>query len=160
MRKTHFPAKGFTLVELMVTVVVVGILVSVAVPSFNKSREVALARDAQSMLNMMSVAQRQLRTEKGQVLVNAPSALQNSDNTCTGNNACPANRVPQTTAHMICCNYMGTHDWDSSPYTFSFRNAGNAVATRRSGSFAGATYVITPDGVCSASASAPSQCEK
>ena len=49
MRKTHFPAKGFTLVELMVTVVVVGILVSVAVPSFNKSREVALARDAQSM---------------------------------------------------------------------------------------------------------------
>lgn len=56
--------KGFTLVELMVVLVIIGILVAIAVPIYNKTQDKAKETACQANLRILNGAAAQYNTEK------------------------------------------------------------------------------------------------
>ena len=48
--------KGFTLVEIMIVVVIIGLLAAMAVPAFNKVRQTALEKSAMNDLRQVAAA--------------------------------------------------------------------------------------------------------
>ncbi len=56
-------SKGFTLVEIMIVVAIIGILIAIAIPSFFRAREVSRARACQSNLVQIDGAKQQFGTE-------------------------------------------------------------------------------------------------
>lgn len=58
-------AQGFSLLELLITVLIVGILATVALPNFTKSVEKAKVKDAQSVLASVASSERIYRLDQG-----------------------------------------------------------------------------------------------
>jgi len=57
--------KGFTLIELIIVVVVIGILVAFASPQFAVTRERALDREARAAIALIQAAEKIYRMEEG-----------------------------------------------------------------------------------------------
>jgi len=55
--------RGFTLLELMVVVVIIGILIAFAVPQFTKSKEHAIGQEAIATLKLIAAAEKIYRIE-------------------------------------------------------------------------------------------------
>ena len=55
---------GFTLIEVMVVVIIIGILASISIPSFNKSMDNARAKEAHSTLELIYNAQKIYKLDK------------------------------------------------------------------------------------------------
>lgn len=64
--------KGFTLVELIIAVVVIGILASFAVPQFAVTKERALEREALSVLGIIGAAEKAFNMEEGRFFPTPP----------------------------------------------------------------------------------------
>jgi type IV pilus assembly protein PilA len=71
MNKYHkYPAKGFTLVEIMIVVVIIGLLAAMAIPAFNKVRYASRAKAIVNNLRQVSAAAQQYLLEQGVAQVN------------------------------------------------------------------------------------------
>jgi prepilin-type N-terminal cleavage/methylation domain-containing protein len=64
---------GFTLVEIMIVVLIIGILLAVAVPQFMKSREGAYARACQSNLKQILGAKERWAMENNKGATDTPT---------------------------------------------------------------------------------------
>lgn len=77
VRKTiaekHNFLMGFTLIELIVVVIIIGILVSFALPQFGVTKERTLDREAKANLALMRAAERIYRMEIGYYYPNTGS---------------------------------------------------------------------------------------
>lgn len=51
-------SKGFTLLEILITVIIIGILTAIAIPNYTKSRERSLDKEAQIVLNLIHAAEK------------------------------------------------------------------------------------------------------
>lgn len=57
--------KGFSLVELIIVCVIIGVLMSIAMPTFFATREKALDNEAKASLRLIQSAQKAYRMENG-----------------------------------------------------------------------------------------------
>lgn len=59
-------SKGFTLLELIITIIVIGILASIAIPKYAKTKEKQFDNEAIGILNLVRIAERNYRIIHGQ----------------------------------------------------------------------------------------------
>jgi prepilin-type N-terminal cleavage/methylation domain-containing protein len=64
---------GFTLVEIMIVVLIIGILLAIAVPNFVKAREVSRAKSCLSNLRTIAYAKEQWAVEQKKATTDTPA---------------------------------------------------------------------------------------
>jgi type IV pilus assembly protein PilA len=65
MNKTHRSTKGFTLVEIMIVVVIIGLLAAMAIPAFQKVRQSSQDKAVLNNARQLSAAADQYYLENG-----------------------------------------------------------------------------------------------
>ncbi len=122
--------KGFTLTELLITIVVMAVLASIAIPSFAKSAERARANQAIAYLRTIRTAEKMFFTKNGSYVSTCPTV-------------CPAGPVTIATSTLI-RNQLGA-EVSTADYGFSVTQTTatfTATATRTVG---GATIILYQD---------------
>lgn len=155
--------RGFTLIELMVVVVIIGILALFGYPQFVRTIETSKAEDAVATLQMVATTNRMYALDNGGVRTAGPLT-----DTCNSG-ACDAAAHPS--CDLVRCNYLAAQSWTTKNYLFFTGNGAagdcpaNTVACARrkvcgtdpapcaqSGSnFATWAYTVDPNGVVSKS---------
>ena len=115
--------KGFTLTELLITIVVMAVLASIAIPSFAKSAERARANQAIAYLRTIRTAETMFFSKNGTYVTS-----------CADFPACaPCSAPPDTAAEIRCL--LGA-EVSSADYSFSVAQTATtfvATATRTVG---------------------------
>lgn len=148
--------KGFTLIELMVVVIILGVLTSMGVPYYLKTVESSKAMDAVAVAHMVGVASQMIILDNQNVAYTG-GLLTNTCNTAT----CPTSPTATRTAcHLVACNYVSKQDWNGLAYSIRACNprtgAGGtgctrgrtAFADRRSGRYTSWQYYFLDTGEC------------
>lgn len=104
--------EGFTLLELIVVILIIGILAAFAVPQYMKSLENNKADDAVALINMVATTNRMYALDHGGTYTNGAIT-----NTCNGQTACPASGGVGDPCSLISCKYLAATDWGSKPYS-------------------------------------------
>lgn len=65
MTRKRTANKGFTFIELMVALIIIGVLVSLAIPGFFRTKERAFDKEAQIGLNLIAAGEKMYRAKIG-----------------------------------------------------------------------------------------------
>lgn len=119
--------KGFTLIELIIVVIVIGILATFAVPQYMKAVEKAKWAKAKNNLALLSRAEKMYRAD---------------NDTYTGFGDAPAATFAE---QMELVDVDGDDDWTYAE-TVASTTVFNATATRDDGPYVGAVIGLDQDG--------------
>lgn len=117
-----FARGGFTLMELLVTVLIIGILAAFAVPQYMKALETSKADDAAALSKMIATTNRMYALDRNGVY--AAGNITNACNTasCTGGSATDP-------CKLVACKYLAAQNWDSKAYVATAANAAAAATS-------------------------------
>ncbi len=102
---------GFTLIELMVVVLIIGILAAFAIPQYLRSVETAKADDAVALMNMVATTNRMYALDHS-----TPGFLSGIiDNSCNSGAACVGG-AGATVCDLVYCKYLASQDFNSKTY--------------------------------------------
>jgi prepilin-type N-terminal cleavage/methylation domain-containing protein len=93
--------KGFTLLELIVVVLIIGILSAFAVPQYMRSLENNKAEDSAALLAMVSTTNRMYAMDHGNQYT-----VGTLTNSCNSQTACPASGGATDPCSLVSCKYL------------------------------------------------------
>lgn len=123
---------GYTLVELLVVITIIGVLALVAVPSYLKSIETSRADDAVAVSNMLAAANRMFYLDH--VSTYTTGTLSTTATGCNAGDSCPTSG-PYTACALVACKYLAAQDWTSKHYTFATADGTAGGCQSMSGSY-------------------------
>jgi prepilin-type N-terminal cleavage/methylation domain-containing protein len=103
--------KGFTLIELVVVTLIMGILASLSMPYYNKTVETSKATDAVAMGRMLASAYRMYKIDNPGVEL-SPGDITNS---CNGGSCSTGDT---SGCRLVKCSYVAQQDWTNASYTY------------------------------------------
>lgn len=107
----NMPKAGFTLLEILIVIIIIGILVSLGLPNFGPIREKTLDKEAKANLRLIQAAEKIYRLENGHYFP------------CSTCGMVPTNANINT--------YLRLSIRDTSPnWNYTTQSSGNAEATR------------------------------
>ena len=139
--------KGFTLMELLVVVIIIGILAAVGIPHYHKTVETTKAGDAVAVASMLANAYRMF------VIDNSGVAISGQITAGCGAGLCST--ADTTSCRLVRCKYVAEQDWATGAYNYfvGAASCGGALAcARRNGGIAPYNtwgYNMSAAGVCS-----------
>lgn len=103
--------KGFTLIELMIVILILTILLSVAIPSWQRSRIISQDRVCVSQLHKIDGAKETWALENRKVTGDVPNISDLYPDYLRNNPICPASGTysPEPVGTNPTCSYGGTH---------------------------------------------------
>jgi len=100
---------GFTLIELMVVVLIMGILASMSIPYYYKTVETSKATDSVSLGHLLGNANRMYKLDNPGAPISGRVSNSCNSQTCTSaTGAC----------RLIACTYVAQQDWDAASYDY------------------------------------------
>ena len=131
IRQRSGDESGFTLVELLVVMLILGILAAIAVPSFFNQRDKARDADAKSLVRTAETAMETYATDNGgsyaaatpALLIGVESTLNNADG---GDGSANGDALTVTSTATT---YAVTVASPNTPNTFSINRAANGTTT-------------------------------
>jgi len=111
--------RGYTLIELVVTVLIIGVLASFAIPQYLKTVETGKADDAVAITNMIGATNKMFALDHGGSYVSGAFGA-----ACTGAGTCNPATFPAPPAAvsgacvLVWCKYLADQDWANKPYNF------------------------------------------
>jgi type IV pilus assembly protein PilE len=123
MKKFRNSRKGFTLIELMVVVIIVGILAAVAVPIYRANIKKAAASEGAALLGAVLTAQKVYYAENNTYTTSKP----NLNVEATGNKYFTDYSISTADANGFTASTTGTGAAAGVTVTMTYTNAGGAT---------------------------------
>ena len=113
--------RGYTLIEMVVTILIIGILASIAVPQYLNTVETGKADDAVSTVNMIGTTNKMFALDHNGFYV--AGGFPSGAGASCGAGVCPATVVatvtgPTAGCNLVWCKYLADQDWGDKPYTY------------------------------------------
>jgi len=141
--------KGFTLIELIVVTLIMGILASMSMPYYYKTIETSKATDAVALGHLLGSAYRMYQIDNPGVNL-SPGDI---TNTC---NSGSCSTGDTSGCRIVRCGYVAKQDWSNTSYSYKVGPGdcgGNAACVKRtggSGDYQSWGYNFSMAGGCSA----------